>query len=349
MKTKHATIAIFIIFISLLIPRAGRAAQTPAGLWLNQPAPSLSLSDSNGKTVSLDSYKNKNVVVLAFWDPQNPPSVDDLKELDKMLKDKSLDDVVALTVTRGREVKDRDDAKKKFKDAGLGFRMLFETRDDLSSSNARYQVWLTPAYFIIDKNGNLAAPMIMSTSEEVGGKSFKNFLLGVVNGKKSSGCDFTPEQRDEKVYKKLYDLAGKQAPGFSATDTGGVKQSLSYYLGVKNVLLVFWSPTCPHCRRELPHISDYDKKWADKQGVQILAICMDDSAEGVKGAKDFFGTFGIDIPIIVDKDAKISSAYGVASVPSLLLVNKKGIVKKVIVGEFNMPGDVLKCQFDKMK
>jgi peroxiredoxin len=336
------------MIFTLFACAAARAEKAPA-LWLNEPAPGFTLESADGKKISLNQFKGKNPVIVAFWHPQMDVSVQQLKELDKVLKDKAFKDVKTLAVTFGKEVKDRDAARDAFKKAGLDFPLLLEKRTDASSTPVEYMVSYLPAFFIIDKKGNLAAPPVTLITEKINGKSFSALLKDALAGKKVNACDFAPEPRTDEPYKKLFAMIGKPAPDFSATDTSGVKQSLSYYKGKRSVLLIFFYPGCGHCRRELPQLHSYNEKWAAKQGVQLLAINIDGSDAAQTEAVKFFKLFGMKYPLINQGKNAINEKYGVNSVPTLFLIDKKGIVRNVFIGEFAMPGDVLRCLAGKMK
>jgi len=336
-----------LLLFVLLLANAVRAEKAPS-LWLNEPAPGFTLENAEGKKVSLSQFKGKNPVIVAFWHPQMDLSVQQLKELNKVLKDKAFKDVKVLAVTFGKEVKDRDASREAFKKAGLKFPLLFEKRTDASAAPVEYLVNSLPSFYIIDKKGNLAAPPLAFVSETVNGKSFAGFLKDVLAGKPVSACDFAPPARDDEPYKKLFDMIGKKAPDFSAVDTSGVKQSLSYYKGKRNVLLVFFYPGCPHCRRELPLLGGYDTKWAAKQKVQLMAVNIDGSDAAQAESIKFFKLFGMSFPLINQGKNPINELYDVHSVPTAFFIDKKGNVRHVFVGEFAMPGDVIRCLADKM-
>src|SRR5579863_1465804 len=72
------------------------------------------------------------------------------------------------------------------------------------------------------------------------------------------------------------DLVHKAAPAFVRMDLAGRKVRLRNYRG-KVVLLNFWATWCASCRLELPRFADWQKTFG-AQGLQVLAVSMDDSA-----------------------------------------------------------------------
>ena len=338
-----------VVFITLLVATAA-SAQTDQKLWFNKKAPNFTLTDTKNKKVSLKKYRNKKTVVIAFWSPEVQYSVGELAALEKIIRDSSLTKKVkVLAVTFGKEVSQRDAAKKKAKEAGLTSTILFEKKLDLSASAIVYMVTRLPTFYIVNKKGNLVSGAITSVLGSVGGKSFKDYLKDVVNGKKKEACAFKPERQTDRLYRDVYGMVGKKAPDFSATDTDGKKRSLSSYKGKKEVAVVFWSPGCGHCRRELPQISAFEKKWAKKQKVQVLAVCTRDKEQDKKDAKKFFDIADMNMPLIIDKGGKISSKFHIVGVPTMFLIDKNGVVQDAFVGEFSLVADILHCLFSKMK
>jgi len=320
-------------------------------LWMNGQAPDFTLQNPDGKKISLSDFKDRKAVVIFFWHSENAGCITQLKALQKLINDKKLGkDVQVLTVTFGKEVKQRDDSVAKFKENGLDFPILFEKREDLSATNVEYQVTWLPAIYLITKDGDIASPMITSVTDKSGGKTFEQRLRDAIRNKNTNACEFMPEKNyDNKDYKKLYDYIGKPAPDFIGTDDKGKKQAPGYFKGFRNLIILFWSPGCPHCRRELPQVMNYYKRYADKQDTEVITVLLDNADKSKSAAKDFFNMYGIKFPIIGNENNKITDAYNVNSVPTAFFVDKKGIVRDVFIGEMSLAGDMFKCAVNKLK
>ena len=341
--------ALFAMVMALSISAVCIAADQMPILFLNEQAPGFNLNDATGKKTSLASFKGKNTVILAFWHPENALSITQLQELKKVVKDKKFAGVKVLAVTVGKEVAQRDAAKKKFRDTGLDFTIIFENREDTTSTNVQYQVWMLPAIYIVNKKGQLATPLISSVTEKIGARSFTDVLSSIESGKSIDACSFTPRHlTEDDSRKKVYAMIGKVVPNFTAVDVTGQKQAPSYYKGFKNLIIVFWSPGCPHCRRELPQISNYYNKFGGRQNVQVLAISLRGNANTKSQAMDFFKQFSIKYPLIVDDEGKIDPIFNINSVPTVFLVDKKGIIRDVYIGEAGMVADILSCNVGRM-
>jgi thiol-disulfide isomerase/thioredoxin len=96
-------------------------------------------------------------------------------------------------------------------------------------------------------------------------------------------------------------------------------------LAGKPALLVFWNTWCPNCKKELPLINRMAGKYAPK-GVTVLAINtgLNDS-EGK--ARAFWKKSGYLFPTGFDRNFDIGEAFGVRGVPTVLLVDARGVVR----------------------
>jgi thiol-disulfide isomerase/thioredoxin len=126
----------------------------------------------------------------------------------------------------------------------------------------------------------------------------------------------------------------------------GVTLKPTMYKGSKNVILVFWSPSCPHCRRELPKIRRFMATYGEKYDATVITLVFkrDKNTEGeVRGA---MGDLTVDFPTALFSDTALAGKYNANSVPTLYVINKNGIVVEYLRGEIDKTQGVLKSIFD---
>jgi len=92
----------------------------------------------------------------------------------------------------------------------------------------------------------------------------------------------------------------------------------------KVVMLNFWNEWCPHCRRELPKLSQLQAKYAD-QGLVIIPITKHTKNQTDDKIASFLDKHGIDLPCAVEPEGYQSTRdFGVSGVPASAIVGRDG-------------------------
>ena len=129
----------------------------------------------------------------------------------------------------------------------------------------------------------------------------------------------------------LADVSGP-APPFTLAARGGGTVSLEQYKG-QVVMINFWASWCGPCRQEMPLLETIYKKYA-KLGFTMLGVNVEpDSKAADAWLKDMTVTF----PILYDTDSKVSKLYDVAGMPSTVIIDRHGNLRKLHRGY--KPGD----------
>lgn len=105
-------------------------------------------------------------------------------------------------------------------------------------------------------------------------------------------------------------------------------------------MLFIWATWCPYCVRELAHL---EKSYAaiKESGVELLAI---DSGEPRERVVRYLSGKNIAFPVLLDTDSRVSYAYNVIGIPTLVLVDAQGKIK--FQGN-SLPEDYLKILSQK--
>jgi len=116
---------------------------------------------------------------------------------------------------------------------------------------------------------------------------------------------------------------GKPAPPVEARTFGGKAFRLDDYTG-KVVVLHFWASWCAPCRKEMPTLETYYEKHR-AQGLEILAVSMDDPADEAK-AREVMRAFTFPAAMVRDTEAK---GYGrIWRIPLTFVIDRQGILRK---------------------
>ncbi len=122
-------------------------------------------------------------------------------------------------------------------------------------------------------------------------------------------------------------VAGATAPDFNVVAKDGSSLTKAQILG-KPTLMVFFASWCPHCNNEAPLIKDLAAKNPD---VQVVMVGVGDR-ETVSDIYDFQQKHDLPFPTYQD-GGKAAAAYGIASYPTIMAVDKGGVIRDVQTGE----------------
>jgi thiol-disulfide isomerase/thioredoxin len=95
----------------------------------------------------------------------------------------------------------------------------------------------------------------------------------------------------------------------------------------KPVLLEVFASWCGACEHAAPMVDEVYKD-AQKQGVVFVGVSVDDDARSAERVKR---DWPISYPVVVD-DGSVQKAYGVSLLPTFVLIDKDGSIKRVSSG-----------------
>jgi peroxiredoxin len=119
---------------------------------------------------------------------------------------------------------------------------------------------------------------------------------------------------------------GAQAPAFQLTALNGEQRTLAQILQDGPALLVFYKISCPVCQLTAPYLQRLAAC-----ALQVVGISQDDDSS----TESFNRRFGVTFPTLLDRSKEgypASNSFGIASVPSLFLIEQDGTVAKAFHG-----------------
>ncbi|MFO7172724.1 MAG: TlpA disulfide reductase family protein [Bacillota bacterium] len=117
---------------------------------------------------------------------------------------------------------------------------------------------------------------------------------------------------------------GEPAPDFALETLDGQVVRLSDLRG-QVVLLNFWATWCPPCREEMPALQAVERLYREK-GFRVLAINLDESPATIRS---FLEQNGLELTVLLDKDMKVTSRYGILPLPTSFFIDREGRVAYV--------------------
>ncbi len=130
-------------------------------------------------------------------------------------------------------------------------------------------------------------------------------------------------------------LVDKAAPDFALrlvanevdSQHAGTTLSLKDLQG-SAVILDFWATWCGPCQAEAPIVNKIAQRWRDK-GLVVVGVNTSDQ-DG--RARPWALAHGITYPIVYDDGDTAAGAYGVTSLPTLIVVSRAGKIVAVREG-----------------
>ncbi len=116
--------------------------------------------------------------------------------------------------------------------------------------------------------------------------------------------------------------AGEEAPSFNLKSTEGGSLSLNQQKGTVTVI-IFWRTDQERSILALKDANDILKNYKGK-GMQVLGIIED--SDDIKLAKKIIAENGMTFPLLIDRDRKVYSDYGIRVFPTSVIVDREGAI-----------------------
>ena len=119
---------------------------------------------------------------------------------------------------------------------------------------------------------------------------------------------------------------GSPAPAFKLPELGGQEITLSQFRG-KVVMLDFWATWCGPCRMTMPLMESLQKEFVND--LVLLAVNLQESKDEVH---NYVRAQSIHARVLLDEEGSVGAAYGAEQIPMQILIDKRGLVRKIHIG-----------------
>jgi thiol-disulfide isomerase/thioredoxin len=132
-------------------------------------------------------------------------------------------------------------------------------------------------------------------------------------------------------------------PALALKDLAGRPHALADYRG--QVLLVnFWATWCEPCRHEMPSIQRLRDRLGDKR-FAVLLVNVDEPEARVRRYVD---EVRLDLPIVLDPGKRVTSRWGVKTLPATFLLGPDGRVRYRLIGDMDWNSEPAVAVIDRL-
>lgn len=116
---------------------------------------------------------------------------------------------------------------------------------------------------------------------------------------------------------------GEQAPPFANPDLASRHVLSRDYLGKGWLIVDFFATDCEGCKKELPVLERLSRE-IPASVLKILVFATDAAGQGL--VEPFFRQRPTPLPVLLDRYKTTARRYGVSEIPSLFLIDPRGVV-----------------------
>ena len=109
-------------------------------------------------------------------------------------------------------------------------------------------------------------------------------------------------------------------------------------------LVNFWASWCPHCIEEIPSMKVLAAHYPPNQ-LRVLSINFKESPAAVSA---FIRPFGLEFPVLIDRDGAVAKQWGVFAFPSSFLVDAQGRVRYSVNASIDWDSPKVRALIDQM-
>jgi cytochrome c biogenesis protein CcmG/thiol:disulfide interchange protein DsbE len=131
---------------------------------------------------------------------------------------------------------------------------------------------------------------------------------------------------------------GLPAPDFLVTDIVNGQRISSAELKGKVLFVNFWASWCEPCKEEMPSLESLYREVMSQKDFRMVTILYRDSPSNALG---YMKVNGYTFPVYTDMRESSSKDFGVTGVPETYIVDKKGILRRRVIGgaDWNSPDE----------
>lgn len=273
------------------------------GLPIGAPVPDFELPDINGRSVKFEQLMMRGKAMLFFFiSPTCGPCKALLPEIGKW-QEEFTSQIEFVFVSTGSVA----DNVAKLPQLG-GQTLLLQKKREIAEL---FKTKWTPTALLVSAEGNFA-------SRPAAGDTAIHDLIDLIREKKDK-LDFV--ENGQGMSPNALKI-GNTIPQFDLMNVNGDSLTDETVKG-KRTLALFWGVDCPHCKKFLPEVLEWEKDGTDDLNVVVFSM----------GDVEANRALGFSAPLLIDEKNEIANDIGMFGTPSAVMIDEKGtIVSETAIG-----------------
>lgn len=298
-----------------------RRAQTAGASLIGQPGPVAILKTVDGEEIDLSQYYGEKPVYLKFWATWCVPCLQQMPGFEKTQQTMG-DEIQIIAVNTGFS-DDRDSVLAYREKHGLSMPIVID--DGRLAANLNLRV--TPQHVLIDRSGKIIHVGHLDDQE------LHDALQKVLA---PDAVSSTQTKVVQKAAERVF-AVGDHVTGLYVTTINDVKIDLGKTASGKAQALVFFAPWCesyleesrPQTSKACLRVRENVETLLKQNKVEWLGV-----SSGLWAAEDdvldYQKTTQTKLPLALDAEDALFRAFAIREIPSVVLIDSKGRVSKVL-------------------
>lgn len=309
---------------------------------IGKPAPSFSLKTTDGKDVSNAALKSAPATVLNFFAVNCGFCSKQIPRLEKVRKEFAAKGVRFINVQETmRKEYSEEAALKKMKDLGWAGEFA---RDPKNILGPKFGATGFPTMVVLGKTGKVEAVNRGNIGDLE--TRLKGQLTAIVAGKPIPSQFAQKKPAAQKGGGQQGGVVGKKVKNFGIETVEGKQVNTKTFADSKATVMNFFAINCGYCKKQIPRLETVRKEYESK-GVRFVNIQETmrkefTVEEGLAKMKDL----GWGGELARDPKNALGPLFGARGFPSMAVVDSKGKIQALNIGNIGNLETKLKSQLD---